>query len=379
MLSELVLSFVLDQPCSRCVKDKKRCEYKAVTNLTSRSNDKKPRRTTATRQQESSAMTMFQWSKLNKLSFHHDLYTAINFSPPTRIAKLPPLLFDFYHLTAQPITIWTRLHLLFLKWARLQKLSSSSLKSIPYDLAKEAVHLFFEHNTLYSLFIDPSDITDVLNSESFYPTSLSSTSTVAATTRSLLLDTILGLTFLAAGQTLGSDLLLEVARFFYHTVHQRWLAMTFPAATPGSNDAQDLQRLIQTAILLIHFQCTDICEEQAYMTTRIAQGCLERLLSTDPSLPSTALQLTLHAWQIWFALYLYGGQSLVSSVASLATITPTQSASSSHQAQQLWTWSVLTRYALFMESLLKPNQDPTMTIQDMMVSPKKNWQASLSY
>ncbi|CAO3599876.1 unnamed protein product [Absidia cylindrospora] len=153
----------------------------------------------------------------------------------------------------------------------------------------------------------------------------------------------------------------------------------------NNNNSSSLKLLTQTAILLIHFQCTAICEEQAYMTSRIAQGCLERLLSTHQIKTEThhqrqhdhtCLQYTLHSWQVWFALYLYGGQSLLCPNTSSFLVSPpspptlplSSSPLAQHQQQdhQLWTWKVLTRYTLFMESLLESNRTNDITFQDMV-------------
>ncbi|ORZ24525.1 hypothetical protein BCR42DRAFT_446461 [Absidia repens] len=408
------------QPCSRCTKDHRKCEYRPSTAISRSSNDgsnKAKHKSSHTSAAQSApapaASPRFQWSRLKKLSFHQDLYAALNLSTSplsSKSGKLPPLLLEFYHLTAQPITIWTRMHMLFVKWCRLQKSSSLYSIRIPADVAKEAVHLFFKYNTLYTLFIDPSDIMTALDLDLFFPASTITSKSINAA-GSLLLDTILALTFMAAGQTIGSDVLLDVARFFYDTVHQRWLTMTFPSfdinhspATAmakssfkdnNNNDnnnnsnnninSSSLKLLTQTAILLIHFQCSAICEDQAYMTSRIAQGCLERLLSihqlkTDTHHQQqhdhTCLQYTLHAWQVWFALYLYGGQSLLCPNTSSFLVSPPSPpalplsssplAKHQHQEQQLWTWKVLTQYTMFMESLLKSNQTRGITFQDMV-------------
>ncbi|CAO3599875.1 unnamed protein product [Absidia cylindrospora] len=157
------------QPCSRCIKDHRKCEYRPSTAISRSSSNDGNNKSSHTPAPASSPK--FQWSRLKKLSFHQDLYAALNLSTSplsSKTGKLPPLLLEFYHLTAQPITIWTRMHVLFLKWYRLQKSSSLYSIRIPADVAKEAIHLFFKYNTLYTLFIDPSDIMAALDLDLFF-------------------------------------------------------------------------------------------------------------------------------------------------------------------------------------------------------------------
>ncbi|KAI8099439.1 uncharacterized protein BX664DRAFT_321252 [Halteromyces radiatus] len=439
------------KPCTRCEADRKHCVYRPTSPSFSRKSKSSP------------SPLLFEWSRLDKLAFHQDLYIALNLSSPisrtnSKKDRLPALLFEFYHLTSHPITIWTRFYTLFQKWYRLQKSSSLKDARVPADIAKEALRLFLRYNSLYTLFIDATDLLLVLDQHSFFPTTgsstpLNNTSTYSIDVTLLLLDTILALTFLAAGQTLGSDLLLDIAHSFYDTVHKRWLTMTFlstpstrshsyhtssssslstpisasplstsltsvlipttsadlptsssespstsaiatlspiptPTPTPTADslqlhDSRPLDVLAQASILLIHFQCTAICEQQAYMTSRIAQGYVERLISQTENKDGISesenhitLQYTLHAWQVWFAVYLYGHQSLISPMVASSssfpmpppfpTLVPSLSQEEQQIQQQVWTWSVLTQYIPFLESLLKSNRSPQITVQELM-------------
>ena len=108
------------------------------------------------------------------------------------------------------------------------------------------------------------------------------------------------------------------ADFFYQKARSGFLDATFIADKNKSLDRASLLQLARVAVLLAHYQCAAVCEEQAYMTLRIGIGYALRCNlheivhgSSDPSVSSSekkrlkALYRILNAWQVWFSFYMH--------------------------------------------------------------------------
>ncbi|KAI8069394.1 hypothetical protein BC940DRAFT_297621 [Gongronella butleri] len=393
------------KPCDRCQRTQLACHYvpldgnKALSSTTSSPNSKRrsaspPVATTA----DAAAASVFDLSKLHPMDVDNDLYASLSSARIPSSSRLPPLLFDYFHVTTQPITVWTRLHHLMSQWHRTRK-SSTGAVEVPVDIAQVALRLFLEHNSLYSLFVDGAQLTRQMATRTCFPSihtmdgeyELNRRSAAGDSDHRLLLhfpvwaprnvkkrsntihaqheylrdvqrfmadelivDAILALTFLGAGQTLSPNtMMMDVAHAFYTSVHRRWMQMAIHASPPVQ-DSQTLWVMLQAGILLIHYQCAHISEEQAYMTCRLAHGCLERCRSAarngtenhenDENHPKLiSLAYILHAWHVWLSVYLNRLDPAVPLPWPLPQIRKTHDS---------WAWHVLTSYTPFLNTLL---------------------------
>jgi hypothetical protein len=251
---------------------------------------------------------------------------------------------DFFNTTSQPQTIWTYFIVCFNRFCDSQPIPDNAyfMRDAPElesnELVKETCRVFVTHNLLYGSFIDTNLLLFVLESVSMFsymqttstPTSATFASAPYATKTvdesslpcySILTYSILAITFQSAYQSLPNmnekftNSLYIYSHVFYREAHKRFLAICFPtipAADPPpvagasskkkkKDQQQRILLLVQASILLTHFQCTAINEEQAFMTIKIGLSLAQQLnvsLSIDPLLKS------LDAWYVWLAFYM---------------------------------------------------------------------------
>ncbi|CAO3636313.1 unnamed protein product [Cunninghamella blakesleeana] len=390
------------QPCGRCVNDKKKCEYESspksqqqynknissslalsmnTTTTTTKRNDKE-KQNHFHKSNHTKSATYFNWHDFNKIIFTHDVKDQTtnnnhnhNHNNNNKMTNLPPLLFDFYHLTYHPNKIWSEFQHSFQGWYQ----QSSSFKPIPLpiEFIKHTLFLFSTYNSLYSLFIDISELDLVLKKESYLPIFSSSPSIIHQENKTkkrkkshrqqqedeveednnnfillllILLEMILSLTFLAAYQVHELNHYKTIANYFYEIAYHRYIQFTFLKSQSSfyqNNNPQQLVLLVQASILMIHYQCNCVCEQKAYMTLKLAQGWMDRLIllvsSSRNDIKETVsiLKYILYAWQIWFSIYLHYHDD------TLLPPPPTHFLASSSL-----TWELLTKYVDFFYFLL---------------------------
>ncbi|ORX56828.1 hypothetical protein DM01DRAFT_1406284 [Hesseltinella vesiculosa] len=319
-----------ENPCDRCVRAHLTCTYAQLLTKTKPPSNIDGSRLRAT------------------LTMENDLYTSLAHAHIQSTSRLPPLLFGFFTPSSQPVTLWTRLHSLLLQWHRTQ---TSLPLHLPRHIATVALPLFLNHNTLYSLFL-PADLLQQTLADSSHPY-LPSHPPDENHAIELLLDACLALTFLAAAQTLADTLMMDIACLFYQSVKKRWLHLIF---SPSRCSPPLLAHLIQVSILLVHYQCAKESEEQAYLTCLVAHGCFEQYQSFNVHPLPISLVVTLHAWQVWLAVYLHRPDPpplVLPDHPTVQTAHPTS-----------WTWSVLLSFLPFLNNLLAP--PPTLSLANLI-------------
>ncbi|CAO3632558.1 unnamed protein product [Cunninghamella echinulata] len=126
----------------------------------------------------------------------------------------------------------------------------------------------------------------------------------------LLVSSILALIFQAAHQSLHSHCLdlnsffQQQSLSFYEFAQQLFINMTFSST---KKNQQTLMDLTFVSILLLHYQCVNINEEQAYMTLQLGMGYASRCGIYDnnnTNAQSNILKKSLLGWQSWIAFYL---------------------------------------------------------------------------
>ncbi|KAI8378648.1 hypothetical protein EDC96DRAFT_169476 [Choanephora cucurbitarum] len=299
-------------PCQRCENNKIECKY----------NDRPVRSRNATMPRSlylSDSLCTDMENPLvdKKFTFTNQTYETfrLHHSPPQCGTSVLPLLFDFFHLTSQPVYIWDSFNHYYKQHFCA---SSSEAASMEFSnhLLKEAIRLFVTHNLLYSMFID-SQILIVLQSDPLLFASClqsvhvneyrsSSRHPVASHSQEsdydlLLVFGILSLTFSSLHEHEKNDDFIEHAMAFYQKAHTLFFQLSFPMtpSDPASPalDQKDLFSLLKATILLAHFQCSVISPEQAYTTIRIGFDILHR---TPFELDEEGLVIlkTLDAWHI---------------------------------------------------------------------------------
>ncbi|KAI9012475.1 hypothetical protein CLU79DRAFT_722244 [Phycomyces nitens] len=137
----------------------------------------------------------------------------------------------------------------------------------------------------------------------------------------LLINIIAALVLEAAHQSLISvcpDMTPDIhhcSQSFYSQAHRQFWHLTYPVIPECEPDIILSQNLTRAAILIAHYQCTAISEDQALVTLRIGLGFAQRChLSNyrgNPGLLGTkeyrlhVLYKTLIGWDTWFRFYLY--------------------------------------------------------------------------
>lgn len=260
--------YFLVNPCQRCENNNIVCEY---TEKSSRKRFKK----------EPSPTPSIQYTNT---AFKNELYQLSYKSN----SSLLPLLFDFFNTTSQPMHIWNNM----IKIHDQQRTDSL--------LFQEAFHLFMSHNTLYSAFIDFQQISACITTFMQKPAHLPPTT--------ILAYSILSVTFYSAYQSLPTnESLYTYAHLFYKKAHKAFIESCFPTQFQPEFHQQETIHLVQSAVLLAHFQCQAIHENQAYMTVRLGLDLAQRyaLVQLVSKHKKLAIFLkVLDAWHVWLSLYL---------------------------------------------------------------------------
>ncbi|CAO3589431.1 unnamed protein product [Absidia cylindrospora] len=344
----------------------------------------------------------FDPRQLKHLSFkqHHHFNSMQNSSPVSffGMSQLPPLLFGFFSLTYQPYSVWTTFIHLFrqynnsiLRYQQLQTAPPSSTLSA--ELSQEIMSLFGSHNYLYSAFMDMTQVISFLNSSShnvFDHQSHASLTTVGSEIHWVIINSIFALVFQAASQSLShhcpdlSPLLQKQSSLFYQRAHHLFITITYPCFghTLYSPEIMDLTR---ASILLTHYQCVTISEEQAYMTLQMGLGYAHRLGLYDPTSTYSAsgnnikqmdclkvLQKVLFGWQLWFSIYLNRSQPSAMLIPQDTSSSLLQNKSEvrmenylGKKGNQRWTVDVLDVYIQFFLKIVNATDDNSLTLLDI--------------
>ncbi|KAH8548607.1 hypothetical protein BGW37DRAFT_169482 [Umbelopsis sp. PMI_123] len=249
-------------------------------------------------------------SPSSNISFANDLYAYIRSHPPSVRAnqarayisdtRLPPLMFDFYNLSSQPHTIWMAFVAFMRQWSQKQqqhhgpnnnKNEHISKIPMPDNLGCEMLKLHTCHNYLYSAFIDTSNAANKqaasnwkskLSEKPFLKTQ----SAASGCDETMLVYAIFANVFLSASQSLSisapdiAELSRQYSEVYYHQAHRIFTTNVFPAshpAHPAEPIMEQLAILAKTSVLLTHYQCATISEEQAFLTFKIGLTFGERL------------------------------------------------------------------------------------------------------
>ncbi|ORZ11106.1 hypothetical protein BCR42DRAFT_494149 [Absidia repens] len=417
-------------PCDRCEGAKIKCGYsiKKPTNLAPKRNlgDLGNRNKTSSRQfvsddddddvtirtnyskqqrpptpQQQQRLKTFDPRQLKHLSFkQHHHYNGMQNSPPVSffgMSQLPPLLFGFFSLTYQPYGVWTTfIHL-------LRQYNNSSLRyqqhqtappspTLSAELSQEIMSLFGSHNYLYSAFMDMTQVISFLNSSSHNAFDLQnhdSSTTVGSEIHWVIINSIFALVFQAASQSLSHHcpdlcpLLQKQSSLFYQRAHHLFITITYPCFG-HTLDSPEITDLTRASILLTHYQCVTISEEQAYMTLQMGLGYAHRLGLYDPNSTYSAsgnnikqmdclkvLQKVLFGWQLWFSIYLNRSQPssmLIPQDPSALLQKKSEVRTENYlgkKGNQRWTVDVLGVYIQFFMKILNATDDNSMTLLDI--------------
>ncbi|KAG0173369.1 hypothetical protein DFQ28_000288 [Apophysomyces sp. BC1034] len=258
----------------------------------------------------------FRIGDLRQLTFVNDLYEPFRMEQNNnnkngirahlKSTSLPPLLFDFFNLSAQPYSIWTSFTKLFQLFLR-----SPSQTQHPSDLANEVLALFDTYNCLYSTFINIDTLTKVLDRFPIFFTLQKQQPQPAIDPPGLLLLIIFALVFHAAHQSLPvsanremAENLHKYAHQFYREARRQFVEFVFPPEPLET----DVTWIVQASVLLTHFQCVAVCPNQAFVTLRMGAALAEQCQQNEQHNTSPSWLLTqkiLHGWNTWFALYLW--------------------------------------------------------------------------
>ncbi|OAD68671.1 Zn(2)-C6 fungal-specific transcription factor [Phycomyces blakesleeanus NRRL 1555(-)] len=359
----------LSEPrCARCTEHSLLCHYDEKTRRNS--SPKKPDLLKRDGNHVATVEHDYKTQNLKNITFSNHYYTHLSAKTTNRpflyITRLPPLLFGFFDMSSQPHTVWAGFLDLFTQYLQASP-TQPGFSRLAKDLSLEILSLFSNYNLLYSPCIEISLINTVINSiQNPLDPSVAPTKGVEI----VLTFSVFALVFQAANQALCSryqKLSLEIERLahiFYSEAHRRLLSAAFPFQPLGT-DRDSLIVLIQSAILLTHYQCTTVCEEQAFITLQIgatfAQRCsfqdLIRQQKTDliEKEKITLLFKLLHSWDVWFSVYMRRNcwTSRVQNPEELAepkTIAANKFTNDQEGYQQ-WAVSVLDQYTEFLSQL----------------------------
>ncbi|KAL0078384.1 hypothetical protein J3Q64DRAFT_1824821 [Phycomyces blakesleeanus] len=317
-------------PCKRCEENNIQCDYDH------------PRKRSSNPTQQDDMLLLSELDTSNQsiytnpinsplqyqrtpVGFSSLLYESIHISSDTR---LPPLFCDFFHLSVQPSTIWKSLVHIFQKKSQKSQKTQNSDRSHQEELRAiitESLGLFSVHNILYSSFIDMAHLQNVMSSVVANPLDK-----YKSATEWLLIDIIVALTLQAAHRTLlsvCSDVAPDIhhcSQSFYSQANRQFWRLTYPTIPEREPNMVLSQNLVRAAILISHYQCTSISEDQALVTLRTGVGFAQicKLSSYSemtmmPMMPKAAildteeqqrlciLYKTLIGWDTWFRFYLY--------------------------------------------------------------------------
>ncbi|KAI9275639.1 hypothetical protein BDA99DRAFT_555417 [Phascolomyces articulosus] len=359
--------------------------------------------------------------------------------------QLAPLLFDFFNLTSQPYKIWLHFIAQFRQFLKTNnnnndhphhhhnnnhrshhhhKSSTVPPHAIPDHLAKEIINLFSKFNWLYSTMFNFTTLHTASApalSQLFCPTTPSSslnnnnsnsnssglqtpTSTNSpnnnnvennnnnGTMEQTIVYAIHALVFHAAFQSLATSChdiassLEYYADLFYQEAQRRFWESILVVDKHRSLDTTALLQLARISVLLAHYECAALYEEQAYQTLRTGIGFALRARLSDIINNNNshhehyhqskqvnerkrlkALYLILNAWHVWFSFYLhrYEWADDENQVPPLSPTTNKNSSSSfllpkmndatgdSKGAKQRWALQVVDIYTEFLKQLSK--------------------------
>ncbi|KAG2181491.1 hypothetical protein INT44_008304 [Umbelopsis vinacea] len=259
----------------------------------------------------SEAETVTIMSPTSNISFANDLYAYIRSHPPSVRAnqarayisdtRLPPLMFDFYNLSSQPHTIWMAFVTFMRQWSQKQqqqhhgpsntKNEHISKLPVPDNLGCEMLKLHTCHNYLYSAFIDTSNATNKQTASNWKSKLsekpfLKTQSAASGCDETMLVYAIFANVFLCASQSLSisapdiAELSRQCSEVYYHQAYRIFTTNVFPAshpAHPAEPIMEQLSILAKTSVLLTHYQCATLSEEQAFLTFKIGLTFAERL------------------------------------------------------------------------------------------------------
>lgn len=361
--------------------------------------------------------------KLHKIAFKNQLYETLKFkSLKTRRygLSLPPMLVGFFDSTSRSISIWSQLIDLLKHIDRNE--NTEQLEPIKSNLVKETFRIFVTHNLVYGAFIHTQLSSFVLNSDSMFlymrPTESqqqqqqqqqqqsysprpSSASVSILNHRylpyfSIIIYSILAITFLSAylvlpnnNSSIPSENLYLYSHVFYREAHKQFLETCFPttakptttplSSSSSSTEAEPMEMmfLVQASILLAHFQCQAISEEQAYMTIRIGLDFAQRCsLTTDLVFEGEnddhvidALLTSLDSWYTWLSFYLGKPYSERESSRIVNkdpnSVSPTTTTKKTNE--QGWAIHVTDAYTLFLKSILLKNKHQKTSVLSIKV------------
>ena len=363
-----------EKPCGRCVQQSLECSYaeqrpaggrrssdpvsKNATSTSSRSSCRQPLSPSPSpspkqQQQQQQQRYHFIRERLDRISFSDTLYNSmsIQYNNDSIIHRsqlfnnnkcLPPLMYDFFHFTSQPHSIWSTFIRRFKFYHRIAFAQSSSSETRQEtttairDLLNEALTIFERHHLLYNSLFDFEN----LRNNTLCPQFLSHMSNLPDTKDATTLFAILALVFRAAFQSLAIILpkdmattLEHCATAFANEAQHRFLRITF-FETVTSKDTETLFGLVAVAILLTHYLCTALCQENAYMILHLGIGYALRcsLGATVKAFDNNGhknkrrnstkgmiqdrwrkMYIVLNAWQIWMSFYLHRDMSVTDS------------------------------------------------------------------
>lgn len=424
-----MLTTLLEDPCQRCQSNKIKCKY---NDKPARSRAPKPspstqeikrRKPSSPLKQDAAAIEPLAsgtlWisnKKLHKIAFKNQLYETLKFkSLKTRRygLSLPPLLVGFFDSTSQSTRIWTRLIDLL---NQIETAYIEELELIKGNIVKEAFRLFVTHNLVYGAFIHTQLLSFVLDSNAMLhcymrptesqqqqqqhspqqsPFSPRPSSASALNHRylpyfSIIIYSILAITFLSAYLVLPnndcsipSENLYLYSHIFYREAHKQFLETCFPTATTASisdTEPMEMMFLVQASILLAHFQCQAISEEQAYMTIRIGLDFAQRCsLAKDLVLEDNedqdmldALLISLDSWYAWLSFYLGKPYSERESIGKTEPeskeLCPSNKAAFSKKSkEQKWALHVADVYTLFLKDILLKSKNQNTSFSAIKV------------
>lgn len=346
----------------------------------------------------------------------NELYETLRQQSPKQRygTSTSPLLLDFFNTTSQPQSIWKSFIACLNKFCDSRSVSSQTyMRDAPEhestELVKETFRVFITHNLLYGSFIDPRLLAYALSSVSMLsfmqqcPTAqptqhLPFVDESALPLYSIIIYCILAITFQSAHQSLPNmnenftNSLYRYSHAFYREAHKRFIATCFPSipADPTVKPSKKQKRkhamiLAQAAVLLTHFQCTAICEEQAFMTIKIGLDLVQQcsLTSIDSGSRSGedddddddddggggekeslfALLKSLDAWYVWLAFYLQKPYSVHQlDMTHIASETLTQFKHDdvmfpNKNKEQKWALHITDAYTCFLKSLLQMKKE----------------------
>lgn len=417
-----MLTPLLENPCQRCDSNRIKCKYNdkparsrapkptSPASATQEIKHRKPSSSPPTQDAPKidpldSGTLWISNKKLHKIAFKNQLYETLKFkSLKTRRygLSLPPLLVGFFDTTSQSTRIWSRLIELL---NQMDTAYIEELEPIKSNIVEEAFRLFVTHNLVYGAFIHTQLLSFVLDSnamlyyymrptesqqqqhsppQSSFSPRPSSASASALNHRylpyfSIIIYSILAITFLSAylvlpntNCSIPSETLYLYSHVFYREAHRQFLETCFPTATTTpitDTEPMEMMFLVQASILLAHFQCQAISEEQAYMTIRIGLDFAQRCsLAKDLVLQDNqdqdmvdALLISLDSWYAWLSFYLGKPYSERESIGGKADpesneVRPLNTADSSpfskKSKEQQWALHVTDVYTLFLKDIL---------------------------